>query len=129
MPAMNGRRDVELRYADAPAMALNATRIAVMARSHEVCLRAQSAWMPERRPSGPERVVDGTATRRAAVPAMYAKAVIAPPARMANGMVRRGFSISSPMAEPASTPAKAKTMVDQKTASLSDQWRAKELLV
>src|SRR5579859_6197115 len=41
-----------------------------------------------------------------------------PPTRIAQGMLRRGFSISSPMAEPASTPPNAKNTVDQKIALL-----------
>src|SRR5450432_4064057 len=41
---------------------------------------------------------------------------------MANGMFRRGFSISSPMAEPDSTPPNAKKTLDQNMALSSDLW-------
>ena len=41
-----------------------------------------------------------------------------PPTRIAQGITRRGFSISSPIADPASTPPNAKKTLDQKTALL-----------
>src|SRR5579862_91835 len=44
------------------------------------------------------------------------------PMRMAHGTLRRGFSISSPMADAHSMALKAKKTLDQKTALSSDQW-------
>src|SRR5580658_6769579 len=52
-----------------------------------------------------------------------------PETRRAQGMVRRGLSISSAMKEPVSQPLYAKTMVDQKIAFLNEKCGTKAAAV
>src|ERR1700731_1236063 len=121
MPATKGSREVDERYDAAPPTAFRPRSRATGATIHGVAIRALRRRIPLMNPSGPLTDELGIAISSAKVPAMYPMASTLPPTRMAQGILRRGFSISSPMAEPDSTPPKAKKTLDQKMALSSDQ--------
>src|SRR5580692_3791964 len=122
MPATKGRREVDERYDAAPPTEFKPRKRAMAATIQPTPRRSLRRWIPLTKPSGPLTAELGAATSSANVPEMYPTARTVPPTRMANGILRRGFSISSPIAEPDSTPPNAKKTLDQKMALPGDQW-------
>src|SRR5579859_1308869 len=122
MPATNGNRDVDDKFAAVDPTEFSATSKATGASIQPSPNLSPSVCTPFTKPSSPLTALLGKATSSAAVPPMYPSVMIVPPARIAHGIVLRGFWISSPIALPASTPQKAKKTPDQNTALSSDEW-------